>query len=174
MEHVDNKEVESKMRRLKIQVEDESVAINNLVDNLVNKYGKELERTIDKIRTALKSADRMSTDELERFVMEVPVHMFYALEGLEKLGVEGDNAKMLRKDVFNKSYIDTKGTIEDKTKKAELDSVPESYVEIAYQRAYRKLKEKISKAELVFSGCKKVLDKRTQEMFLNKNDRYNA
>jgi hypothetical protein len=168
------KDLESAMRRLKVQVEDESVAVNNLVDSLVAKFGKDLERAVDKVRNALKENDKVSNEELERFVMEVPVYMYYALEGLEKLGIEGDNAKMLKQDVFNRSYIDTDGTIEDKKKQAELDSVTEQYVEIAYQRAYKKLKEKINKAELVYTGTKKVLDKRTQEIFINKGDRFNA
>jgi hypothetical protein len=168
------KELESALRRLKVQIEDESEAVNNLVDSLVAKFGKDLERAVDKVRKALQENDRVSNEELERFVMEVPVYMYYALEGLEKLGIEGDNAKMFKQDVFNKSYIETSGTIEDKKKQAELDSVTEQYVEIAYQRAYKKLKEKINKAELVYTGTKKVLDKRTQEIFINKGDRHNA
>lgn len=168
------KDLEAKMRKMKLDVEDESVAVNNLVDSLVAKFGKELERTVERVRDALKNNDKVSNDELEKFVMEVPVQMYFALEGLEKLGVEGDNAKMMKKTVFANSYIETSGTIEDKTKQAELDTITEHYVEIAYQRAYRKLKEKIAKAELVFSGAKKVLDKRTQEIFINKGDRFNA
>lgn len=166
--------LEKRMLRLKIQVEDESVAVNKLVDSLVVKYGRDLERVIEKVRDALRNSDRVSNEELEKFVMEVPTYMYFALEGLEKLGIEGDNAKMHKKDLFNRSYINTPGTIEDKTKQAELDTATEQYVEIAYQRAYKKLKEKIQKAELVYTGVKKVMDKRTQEIFLNKGDRHNS
>jgi D-hexose-6-phosphate mutarotase len=166
-------ELEAKMKRMRIDVEDESVAINNMVDSLVAKYGRDLERAVEKVRDALSNNDKVSNEDLEKFVMEVPVHMYFALEGLEKLGIEGDNAKMMKKTSFNSVYIDTPGTIEDKTKQAELSTLTEHYVEIAYQRAYKKLKEKIAKAELVYSGSKKVLDKRTQEIFLTKTDRFN-
>lgn len=164
------------MRRMKVQVEDESQAVNNLVDNLVNKFGKDLERAVDKVRDALlKHKDEpITNEELEKFVMEVPVYMYYAIEGLEKLGIEGDNALALKKSAFNRSYIDTPGTIEDKTKQAELDTMTEYYVDIAYKRAYKKLKEKIAKAEHVYTGAKKVLDKRTHELFIHKGDRFNA
>jgi hypothetical protein len=167
-------DLEAAMRRMKVQVEDESTAVNNLVDSLVSKYGKDLERAIDKVKNALSENDRVSNEELEKFVMEVPVYMYYAIEGLEKLGIEGDNALALKKEKFNRSYIDTAGTIEDKTKQAELDTMTEYYVETAYKRAYKKLKEKISKAEHVYTGSKKVLDKRTNELFIHKGDRHNA
>lgn len=166
--------LEATMRRMKMQVEDESEAVNNLVDSLVNKYGKDLERTIDKIKDALSRNEQVSNEELERFVMEVPVYMYYAIEGLEKLGIEGDNALALKKSKFNRAYIDTPGTIEDKTKQAELETMTEFYVETAYKRAYRKLKERIAKAEHVYTGAKKVLDKRTHELFIHKGDRHNA
>lgn len=170
------KDIESAMRKIKIQVEDESEAVNNLVDSLVNKYGKELERVIDKVKQCLHENKEkpIPNEDLEKFVMEVPVHMYYAIEGLERLGIEGDNAVALRKEKFNRSYIATPGTIEDKTKQAELDTMTEYYVETAYKRAYRKLKEKIAKAEHVYTGAKKVLDKRTQEIVLHKGDRFNS
>lgn len=170
------KDIESALRRLKIQIEDESEAVNNLVDSLVNKYGKDLERAIDRVKDALNKNDDqpVTNEELEKFVMQVPVYMYYAIEGLEKLGIEGDNAVALKKEKFNRSYIDTAGTIEDKTKQAELDTMTEYYVEQAYKRAYKKLKEKISKAEHVYTGAKKVLDKRTNELFITKGDRHNA
>lgn len=163
--------LESKMRALRVQIEDESTAVNDLVDSLVNRYGREMERSINKVKNALKDSEELSNEEIERFVMEVPVHMYFALEGLEKLGIEGDNAKMHKQDLYNQVYIATSGTIEDKKKHAEQETITEQYVETAYARAYRKLKDKIGKAELVYTGCKKVLDKRTQEIFINKGDR---
>ena len=168
--------LEKDMRLMRVQIEDESAAVNNLVDTLVNKYGRDLERAVDKVRDSLKRNDDqpVSNEELEKFVMEVPVYMYYAIEGLEKLGIEGDNAISLRKDKYNRSYIATPGTIEDKTKQSELDTMTESYVENAYKRAYKKLKEKIAKAENVYTGAKKVLDKRTHELFIHKGDRHNA
>jgi hypothetical protein len=162
------------MRFLKMQVEEEAQALNNLVDSLVNKYGKDLERCIERVRDLLKESEKISNEELEKIVMEIPVYMYFAVEGLEKLGIEGDNAKAMRKEIFNSVYIDTPGTIEDKTKQAELSTMSEYYVEIAFQRAYKKLKEKIQKAEHVFTGAKKVLDKRTNEIFLTKTDRHNS
>lgn len=169
-----NTNLETKMRQLKVKVEQESVQVINLVDSLVNKYGRELEESIDEVRDLLKQDRPLENEELETIVMQIPVYMYYAIEGLEKLGVEGDNAKAVRKEVFNSIYIDTPGTIEDKTKNAELATMPEYYVEQAFQRAYRKLKEKIEKAEHVYSGAKKILDKRTNELFIQKGDRYNA
>lgn len=162
------------MRLLKMRVEEESEALNNLVDSIVNKYSKDLERCIERVRDLLKESDKISNEELEKIVMEIPVHMYFAVEGLEKLGIEGDNAKAMRKEIFNGVYIDTPGTIEDKTKAAELATMSEYYVEVAYQRAYKKLKEKIQKAEHVFTGAKKVLDKRTNELFLTKTDKHNS
>lgn len=170
------KEMKADMRRMRVQIEDESQAVNELVDTLVNKYGRDLEYAIDKVRDSIRNNDNrpVTNEELEKFVMEVPVYMYYAIEGLERLGIEGDNALALKKDKFNRVYISTGGTIEDRTKQAELDTMTEYYVETAYKRAYRKLKEKIAKAEHVYNGAKKVLDKRTNELFINKNDRHNA
>lgn len=170
------KQMDKEMRRMRIQIEEESAAVTSLVNTLVDKYGRELERAVDKVRDALTKSGQhpISNEDLEKFVMEVPVQMYYAIEGLERLGIEGDNAVALKKDKFNRSYIMTTGTIEDKTKQAELDTMTEYYVENAYKRAYKKLKEKIAKAENVYTGSKKVLDKRTHELFITKGDRHNS
>jgi hypothetical protein len=112
----------------------------------------------------------MSDDELEASVMKIPVFLYFAVGGLESLGIEGDTAKAHKIEVFNKAYADVEGTIQDKTKHAELNSFPEYLIEVAYARAYKKLKSQIDAAEHVFSGAKKVLSKRMMEIELTSRD----
>jgi len=165
---------ESKMRQIKHKVEEESVAINSLVDTIVNRYNKELHEFIEQVRGWLRANDKLTSEELEKLIIQIPVFMYFASEGLEKLGVEGDNSKAVKMEAFNNIYIETAGTIEDRKKASELATLPEYYVEVAYTRAYKKLKTQIEKAEHIFTGAKKILDKRVSETNLNLRDRHGS
>lgn len=164
---------ENQLRSIRHRIEENSQTIEKIVDNIVLKYSAELDSEIDGIKILLENSERLEDSEIENIVMRLPIFMYYGVNGLENLGVESDMAKAVKMEIYNDKYLDAKGTIQDKTHQAELDSMNEQMVEIAFTRAFRKLRSKIEQAENVFSGAKKVLTKRMQEMDLHKQDRYN-
>lgn len=164
---------ETKLRTIRHKVEENSRTIDRIVGNIIRKYSDELDEEVEKIKILLGDSDHLSDEQLEIIVMKLPVHMYYAINGLEDLGIEGDMAKAVKLEVYNDKYLDAEGTIQDKTHIAELQTVSEKMIEIAFTRAYRKLKTKIEMAEHVYSGAKKVLDKRMKDMELHRVDRFN-
>lgn len=153
-------ETQSKMRTVRRRIEESSVPLNRIVDQLVDRYSRDLTNLIDRLKNMLKDPENVSDAELEEITIALPVFLYYAAGGLESLGVEGDNAKAYRMEVFNEAYSKVKGTIQDKTREAQLHTFSEYFIEVAFTRAYRKLNTQVKMAEHVFSGIKKVLSKR--------------
>lgn len=154
---------EGKLRSLRREVEKNADIINRIVDTIIGKYVTELNKVIEDARNLIENKDRLTDTEIEDLVLRIPVYLYFAAEGLETLGVEGDNAKAIKSEAYNEAYLVAEGTIKDKEAAAELQTFSEQMIETAYTRAYKKLKAQIEKAEHVFSGAKKVLSKRMQE-----------
>jgi hypothetical protein len=162
--------LQAKMRSIKKRVEESSLPLEKIVESIVAKYDKDLTAFIDRMKGLLSRRDILSEQDLEDAILKIPVFMYFASNGLESLGIEGDTAKAVKMEVFNKAFAEIEGTIQDKTRHAELQTFPEYLVDVAYQRAYKKLKTKLDNAEHVFSGMKKVLSKRMLEMELTSRD----
>lgn len=164
---------ERRLRSVRYKVQENSEVIEKIVLNITGKYSDDLDREVNKIKQLLESSDTLSDSEIEILVMRLPIYMYHAISGLEKLGVEGDMAKAVKLEVYNQNYLDSEGTIQDKTNQAELQTINEQMIEIAFTRSYRQLRSKIEQAEHVFSGAKKVLTKRMQDLELHRVDKYN-
>jgi hypothetical protein len=165
---MDSEQVERKLRSRKIEVEQNSAKIEQIVDQLVSKYNRDLDDFMNKVKDLLSEADRkgseISTTDIENITLRVPLYMYFAANGLETLGIQGDNAKAARMEVFNEIYLDASGTIQDKTHTAEQETFAEYLLEIAFTRAYKKLKTKLEMAEQMCQASRKVLQKRISEM----------
>lgn len=164
-------QVTERIRTLKNQVEKGSVQVDQLVDKLVAKYSRELDEFVDEVKEIIKRRDRVTDEELELMALNIPVFMYYAASGIETLGVELETAKSINLGAYNIQYLRGEGTIKDKTAFAETNTQDEALIEMAFSRAYKKLQTKIKMAEHVFSGAKKVLSKRIQEVNISKTER---
>lgn len=161
---------ENKMRQVKAKVETNSITLERLVENIVLKYIRELNEEVDKVKRLLDDKDTLTDSEIENLVMRIPVYMYYAAGGLESLGIESDMAKAVKLEVYNEKYMKLTGTIKDNEAEAFNLSFNEHLIEIAFARAYKKLKIQLEMADSVFSGAKKVLTKRMMEIELSKRD----
>lgn len=157
-------EIEAKMRSLKAEAEENAKRVNRLVDILVSKYNRDLEDLITVYKEKLASGRELTDKELENAVLKIPIFMYFTASGLETLGVEGDNAAAIRKAAFNQAYMKHTGTINDKTAAAEMETIPEALLEVAFTRAYKRLKTQVEMAAHIYSGFKKVLSKRMLEI----------
>lgn len=165
---MEDKVIETRMRSRKREVETHSSKIEAIVKQLVSKFGGELDVFMGKIKSILDDADKrqceVSTSEIESINLRIPSFMYFAVEGLEVLGLQGDTAKLTKMEVYNRIYLNTEGTIQDKTHAAEQETFPEYLLEIAFQRAYKQLKQKIDVAEIMCRSANKVLHKRITEI----------
>lgn len=160
----------SKMRTLRARVEENSVVIESIVAHLVRKYNSELEDTISRLRDSLQDPQALSDEDLEAATLKIPLYLYFAAGGLESLGTEGDTAKAAKLEAFNKAYQAVEGTIADKTAYAENLTFPEYLVEIAFIRAYKKLKLQIEMAVNLSAAVKKVLSKRMEDNQARRNN----
>jgi hypothetical protein len=166
----DQDRINSKVRTVRRKVEENSETLDRIVNSIISKYNRDLDDFIVKTKTMIDRKDDLTDSEVEKLVLKLPIFMYFASGGLESLGIEGDTAKAVKLEVFNNAYIDVHGTIQDKTKYAELKTFSEQLVEVAYSRAYKKLKTQMEMAESIFSGAKKVMSKRMLEMELGIRD----
>lgn len=168
---MDINEHEGKIRGIRNKVQENGDVMNRIVDSLVSKYNRDLHELIETLKENLKSPERIEDQELEEMVLKIPVYMYFGSTGLETLGIEGDSAKAIKMEVFNEAYMQAEGTINDKTSAAQNQTFSEHLVEVAFSRAYKKLKVQIEMAEHVYSGVKKVLQKRMDEYVINGRDK---
>lgn len=164
-------ENQQRVRTLKHQVETDSKQVDELVDKLVAKYSRELDDFIAGVKELIDKRERISDEELENMVLNIPVFMYYASSGVETLGVELETAKSIKLNAYNVEYMKGEGTIKDKTAFAESNIKNEALLEMAFNRAYKKLQTKVKMAEHVFSGAKKILTKRIQEINISNVER---
>lgn len=162
---------QEKVREVNRRVQKHAAILNQFVDSLVNRYLQDLSAYIDKVKVMIERDSDLTDIELEQMTLRIPVYLYYASGGLEKLGVEGESAKAVRMEVFNTIYVELRGTIQDKTKGAELATFPEYLVEVAFARAYKKLKLQIEMAEHIFTGVRRVLAKRITDIEVGKLER---
>ena len=158
----------SAINSIKLRVEDNSRIVDDIVNEIVSPYVKDLDRYVQFIKNCLKDGENPPTDyELEDFLMNLSTDIYFASGMSEQLGIRDDIAKAVYKETYNSVRDSTVGgTIADKNVQAELESQQEQLISICYTRAYRVVKAKVESAQELLSSCKKVLSRRMSEQQL--------
>jgi hypothetical protein len=165
---LDNRELEKVVDK----VVNNSEVINKIIDKIEDRYAHDLDNFMLGIENILKGNRELNDKEIEEIILKIPVYLYFAVQGLEVLGVESDMAKAVKAEVFAEVFLKSDGTIPDKTKAAEMITQKEQMIEVAFARAYRKLKTMIDKAELLFSGVNKIYQKRIIEFNIKMKEKY--
>lgn len=152
---------ETSARTIKRKVEYDSKTLNKIVDTIVTKYSRELDEVIEELQALLNDSDNMSDESLLHYTSLIPTNIYFCGNGLESLGVEKDTAAAIKKELYADAYMKATGTVKDKSSEAFNEALQETFIEVAYDRAYKKLKLKIEHAVIVANSVKKVLDYRT-------------
>ena len=149
---------------MQLIVEANSKAINDIVNGLVADYCRQLDDYVKYINTIIQDQKQPVTpQELDDFVIQLPILLYFAGEAQENLGIHEDIAKAKKMEKYNTVYNQVKGTIADKTAKSEISSQTEYLTHIIYQRAYKIVKAKMEAAYELLSSCKKVISRRMTE-----------
>ena len=159
-----------KVRQLQKRVDNNSDLIDGIVNRLVSDYCKALDEYMEFIRKLLNDPNPPTDRELDDFTLNIPVLLYFTGEAQETLGVREDVAKAMRQELYNESYEKATGTIADKTAAAELASQNEYVTQIAYQRAYKKIKLRMEAANETLQSIKKVISRRMAEYDLSRVD----
>ena len=162
---------ENEIKQLQERINKNSNLINRLSNQLVNDYCKSLNEYVAFIQKILQDDKHPPTaQELDDFVLNLPVLLYFCGEAQENLGIKTDVAKSIKQEKYNEIYRQVKGTIADKTAASELEAQSETIVAIIYDRAYKMVKLKLEYASELLQSIKKVITRRTAEFELGKVD----
>lgn len=160
-----------KVRTLKREIEQSSIPMIQIVDQLTKKYCKDLDNAIDEIQDLLKNREDLDIGKINYYIMYLPILMYYAGNAIEDLGVEGDTAKAYRQEAFNDAYLAVEEkTVQAKTSAAQQETVNEQVIENAFTRAYKKAKSRLEMANILHSALKKVLQWKISELEVTGNN----
>ena len=161
-----NKEQEDKVQKVREQVDLDSGQLMRIVNDIIRPYTEDLDNYVDFVKSVITNYDNPPTaQELDDFIMNLSVYIYYASGMQEQLGIKDDIAKALYKEMYHTSRdnID-KGTVADKDSLAELASQSEYLTSTIYKRAYSTVKAKVAAAQEILSSIKKIISRRMQEM----------
>ena len=130
-------EIETKkIELLQDRINNNSKLINDLTNKLVADYCKQLDDYVRFIQSILQDNQHPPTaEELDDFVMNLPVLLYFCGEAQENLGIKQDVAKAVKQEKYNEVFATVKGTIDDKTSASELQVKTETIKHIIYSRA---------------------------------------
>jgi len=166
---IDNADLKS-IGKIRDSVEDSSKVIDDIVNDIIRPYIKDLDAYVSFIRDVLKDGENPpTTTELDDFVMNLSTLIYFASGRCEQLGIRDDISKAVYKEMYHSKRSEVAhGTVADKDSIAELESLQEQITNIAYNRAYKTMKVKVDNAQELLSSAKKVLSHRLAEMELTK------
>ena len=155
---------QERIAELEDNVEMNSRQLDNIVNEIVKPYVRDLDKYVAFIKDCLKDGENPpTTQELEDFCMNLSTYIYFASGTAEYLGIRDDIAKAVYKEMYNTSRTAlTKGTVQDKDSIATLHSQEEAIISAAYTRAYKIVKAKVDSAQELLSSAKKVLSHRIQ------------
>lgn len=153
------------------RVEDNSKQIEKVVEDLISEHCQQIDELITKFKECLLDKENPVTEwELDDVCMKLPTYLYFIGEAQEKFGIKEDIAKSVKMELYNQIHQRTKGTIADKQAASESGTLEEEIVYRAYQRAYKRIKQKLEAAYELLSSIKKVMHRRMVEVELAKVD----
>lgn len=149
------------------RVEDNSAKVEKIVDELIKPYCDKLDILISKFRDCLMDKENPVTEwELDDVCLKLPSYLYFMGEAQEKFGIKEDISKSVKMELYNQIHQRTRGTIADKQAASEAGTIEEDIVYRAYQRAYKRIKQKLEAAYELLSSIKKVISRRMGEQDL--------
>lgn len=165
-----SEEMDKKLQKIRNKVEEHSEHIDNIVNDIIKPYCRELDDYVGFIKDCLKDGENPPTnEELDDFCMNLSTFIYFASGMTEHLGIRDDISRAVYKEMYHSARASQdKGTVADKDSLAELASQEEFIISSAYTRAYKMMKAKVEAAQELLSSCKKVLSRRISEQELTR------
>ena len=158
---------EKKVRKILDRVDQNSIDVDGLVNEVVKKFCKPLDDLMENIKKIIENEDNPPTEEeLDSMALKLPNCLYFVGEAQEALGIREDVAKAVKMDIYNSIRMQSTGTVSDKDAKAELASQQEYIVHSIFSRAYKKVKLRMEAGYEMLNSVKKVMNRRLVEMQL--------
>ena len=152
---------------IKTQVESDSLVLEQIVNDIVSSYTKELDDYVDKIKAVLDdNTDELTEQDLNQIMIKLCSYMYFISSKQELLGIKADIAEALRDEKYNTAFMNATGTVASKESQALSAIKEEDVIKIVYERAYKILKNKYNAIDKWIDAIKKILTMRIQLMNL--------
>ncbi len=167
----------TKVTQLLNDTQNNSEYFNDITNQVVNAYTKDLDSLIKEIQEQINQKN-LPTEVVEDFMLRLSSLIYFMGTNLESVGIKEDVAKAMKQEVYNKAYLENdveflndagkkvKPTKDANTAIAEEKSKYEGIIYTIYDRTYKIIKFKIDSASELLSSLKKVLNRRIQETSL--------
>ena len=156
---------EQKLLKKQDKTEEYGSIIINVVDEIADEATEELDKLVSEVKKQLRNREDLQVTDLNYYITTIPVLMYYASDLMEDIGIKADSSEAIRREKYAKFYEKSKaGTIKDKEAETNKLVTDEYLIEAAYQRAYKKVKNRVELAENLLTSLKKVLQWRISEL----------
>lgn len=164
----------TKVTQLLNDTQNNSEYFNNITDQVVTAYTKDLDSLITEIQNGINEKN-LPTEVVEDYMLRLSSLIYFMGTRLEAVGIKEDVAKSMKQEIYNKAYLENDiESINDAGKKvkptkdanvafAEEKSKYENIIYTIYDRTYKIIKFKIDSASDLLGSLKKVLNRRIQE-----------
>lgn len=143
------------------KLEKEAEIIEQIVQDIVSQYTNELDTYIDKVKNVLdKDTTGLSDHDLNQIMIKLCSYMYFIGTKQELLGIKQDIAEALKEERYNFYFINSSGTVANKTSEANNSIKEEEMIRVIYDRAYKIMKNKYSTIDKWIDAIKKILTMR--------------
>ena len=150
---------------LKKQVEEDSLVIEKIVNDIVNSYTKELDEYVNKIKSVLDDdTDGLTEHDLNQIMIKLCSYMYFIGSKQELLGIRADISDALRDEKYNLAFMSATGTVASKESQALNAIKEEEVIKVIYDRAYKIMKNKYAAVDKWIDAIKKILSMRIKLM----------
>lgn len=131
--------------------------VNTVVDEVVTRATKDLDRLVGQIQLDLKDVQSLTTEQLNYYISYLPTVMYYVTDRAELVGIKMDASSAIRREKYDDLYAFAAGkTIPDKEAETRKLVMNETVMETAYKRAYKKVQFKLEQADKILASLKRV------------------
>ena len=152
---------------IKTQVESDSLVLEQIVNDIVSSYTKELDDYVDKIKAVLDdNTDELTEQDLNQIMIKLCSYMYFIGSKQELLGLRADISEALHDERYNIEFIKANGTVASREGQATNAAHEEEVIKIIYDRAYKIMKNKYNAIDKWIDAIKKILTMRVKALEL--------
>ena len=96
------------------QIKENSKIIEDIVYDITRQYTKPLDDIMVICRQIFTSNDKITNEEIEDILTQLPTALYFVNEGQEFVGLKEDVAKMAKMEKYNEARKKAAGTVADK------------------------------------------------------------
>lgn len=153
------------------KIVENSKIIEDIVYDITRQYTKPLDDIMIICRDIFNSKDKITNEEIEDLLTQLPTALYFVNEGQEFVGLKEDVAKITKMENYNIIRAKATGTVADKNTTAELSVINEEINRIIYQRSYKMIKSKVEMGQEMINSLKRVFDARMNDLDLSRGVR---